>query len=77
MDVYILAGQSNMEGRAHRKDLPQELARPRPDILYFCGDTWEPLAPGGSRKPPSPDGFGPEITFGRTLANAPGRTNRV
>lgn len=67
-DVFILAGQSNMEGRAHRRDLPADLAASREDILFFHSDRWGPLAPGSSARPAPPDGFGPEISFGRALA---------
>ena len=68
-DVFILAGQSNMEGRAHQRDLPESLRRTQHDVLFFSTDHWTSLAPGSSTRPASPDGFGPEISFGRTLAD--------
>lgn len=71
VDVFILAGQSNMEGRAHRSGLPPVLAAPQPGIRFFFADSWGPLAPGSSVRPEPPDGFGPEIGFGAELAAHP------
>src|SRR5687768_44107 len=68
IDVFILAGQSNMEGRAHRRDLPPDLNRAQSEILFWFDTSWGQLQPGSSRRPAPPDGFGPELSFGRTLA---------
>lgn len=92
-DVYLLAGQSNMDGRGQAADLTNDLARwsqPQNDVrIYFANPGsstnydplpayvtgWQTLATGCSVPPgfvgalPSPD-FGPEIGFGRTLADA-------
>ena len=92
-DVYILAGQSNMDGRAHVAELTGELAHwaaPQPDVRFaysdstlrnrhFASEGWITLRPGYSVPPPATlphvDGlptafFGPEISFGRTIADA-------
>lgn len=69
VDVYILAGQSNMEGRADRHDLPPRLQGPQQDVLFYHNAAWTALAPGSSRRPAPPDGFGPELSFGRALAD--------
>ena len=69
IDVYVLAGQSNMDARAHRKDLPRRLQDAQTDVRFFFDDRWTYLSPGSSANPPMPDGFGPEISFGRTLAD--------
>ena len=91
-DVFILIGQSNMDGRAKAQDLVGPLAnfaKPQADVKidYSCSDLrgpvhgsdgWKPLAPGwsapGNRfsagyKVPS-DRFGPEVSFGRAMADA-------
>lgn len=56
--VYVLAGQSNMEGYAPITDLPEELTEVRPDFPIFMGNMpydhdrtggrglWAPLSPG-------------------------------
>lgn len=45
-DVYLLAGQSNMDGYGHNKDLPGNLQKPQPGVMIFHGDT----APDGDLK---------------------------
>ncbi|WP_437291134.1 sialate O-acetylesterase [Sorangium sp. So ce406] len=77
--VFVLAGQSNMVGFGVGADLPVEL-RSQPDIWYdhFNPDArqggpyaaatstdWGPLEPKGEARR-----YGPEITFGRTIAAA-------
>jgi hypothetical protein len=82
--VFILAGQSNMLGYGLEGDLPPELATqsdvqfdfwnttarlPGGDFAVSVTTDWEalstrPLQPGGEGH------FGPEITFGRTVADA-------
>lgn len=83
--LYLCAGQSNMDGRAKVKALTGELApyaQPLPEVLirYSAGGLrrklraspgFIALAPGCSE---SPNTFGPELSFGRALAQAhPGR----
>lgn len=72
--VYLLAGQSNMDGRAATSALPTSpvnLQQPQADVRYYNGysgsdgytnGAWTNLFPG-------PTQFGPEITFGRTMAD--------
>ena len=61
--VFLLAGQSNMDGRGLASELPTELQNPQPDVLLYEGGAASPLTPVGGR-------FGPEVTFGRTVADA-------
>ncbi|HEY0258194.1 MAG TPA: sialate O-acetylesterase [Candidatus Methylacidiphilales bacterium] len=90
-DVFLLAGQSNMDGRGSKKQLVGPLAKwalPRPDILIAYSSSslhgpvcssggWKPLepgysAPGGKQRDTVvlPGGsFGPEVSFGATLAD--------
>ncbi len=68
--VYLLAGQSNMSGEGDLGDLPQALADPQTDVDFYYripgdADVFTSLQPGSS------DGsdFGPELSFGRTMAD--------
>jgi hypothetical protein len=64
--VYLLAGQSNMVGWCSNSGLPPELQQSRPDIPIYWQNLWWDLQPGlggDSGK------FGPEITFGRDMAD--------
>jgi hypothetical protein len=87
--VYILSGQSNMDGRGRKSELVAELApwaKPQEDVSIaysnsskrgpYATDGFVPLEPGYSvppgtkeRKLPG-DTFGPEVSFGRTIADA-------
>jgi hypothetical protein len=62
--VFILAGQSNMDGRADPAGLPADLPPPA-NVLVFTGSDWGQLRPGKQ--------FGPEISFGPAMATALGR----
>lgn len=84
-DVFVLAGQSNMDGRGKVADLTAEQRQPieRAWIYYRNPPVesagWQPLGPGYSDPPgfrgklPSST-FGPELGFGRAYSAArPGR----
>ncbi|MEO0514214.1 MAG: AAA family ATPase [Planctomycetota bacterium] len=80
VDIYLLAGQSNMSGQGQADQVPDALREPHASaLIYFAplsppGDSlldrphareWSPLAPGSG----DPEGgFGPELSFGHTLA---------
>ena len=80
-DVYLLAGQSNMDGRGLTSDLSQEQKKPLERAIIFyrsvprTSDGWQTLAPGFSVPPkykgdfPSPT-FGPELGFARSMLTA-------
>ncbi len=80
-DVYLLAGQSNMDGRGKAADLSEAQRQPFEEAIIFyrnppaASDGWKPLAPGYSIAPgykgglPSPT-FGPEIGFARSMLQA-------
>ena len=77
-DVYLLAGQSNMDGRGAMSDLADDQKKPFDNAIIFyrnasrSTDAWRPLAPGFSVPPkykgelPSPT-FGPEIGFAHSM----------
>jgi len=63
--VYLVGGQSNADGRANTSDLPTNLQSPQADVPYFApatGNTLSTLRPGTTQ-------FGPEVTFGRSMAD--------
>jgi iduronate 2-sulfatase len=87
--VYILAGQSNMDGRGKKSELVGDLAswaRPQADVRIaysnstrrgpYSTDGFVPLEPGysvppGTKEKKLPgDTFGPEVSFGRAIADA-------
>ena len=69
VDVYLLAGQSNMDGGGLVSGLAPSIQISQEDVLLFWSGWWQwrGLAPasywGGAY-------FGPEVTFGRRLADA-------
>jgi len=80
VDVYLLAGQSNMSGHGQPDQVPAALQPPHATAqIYFAplnppGDsrldrphtrTWSPLAPGSGQ---FEQGFGLELSLGHTLA---------
>lgn len=80
-DVYLLAGQSNMDGRGLVSDLTKRRARSVEDAIIFYRSVprtshgWQKLAPGFS-VPPKYKGefpsttFGPELAFARSMLDA-------
>jgi len=62
--VFLLAGQSNMSGRAPASGLPTALQAPQGDVLFYYASSLTTLRPGSGTD------FGPEVTFGRTVADA-------
>jgi len=72
--VFLLGGQSNMSGRACSSELPTSpvnLQQPQPDALLFNGyNGWLPIDHLVPLQPGSGEDFGPEVTFGRAMADA-------
>ena len=66
--VYLLAGQSNMQGIGVSSELQPPLSQPQDDVRFWSGTGWVSLRPGfGAYAGTS---FGPELTFGRAMADA-------
>ena len=65
--VFVLAGQSNMDGGGVVDDIPAELKGPHSDVLFarFWGTELKPLEPAKLGK-----SFGPEVAFGAEMARA-------
>ena len=73
-DVYVLSGQSNMQGIGSLAELAEEDRTPCPNVFYWNGKAFEPLVPGQTKTSTRDGEFGPEITFARAIsAKAPGR----
>ena len=77
VQVFLLGGQSNMDGRASQSGLPAALQNPQADVLLYTragtpgiGGTLASLQPGSFRTDGFGNFFGPEVTFGRSLADA-------
>lgn len=80
-DLYLFAGQSNMDGRGKTANLSEAQRRPSEKTIIFyrnppyTSDGWQALAPGFSIPPkhrkgvPSPT-FGPEIGFAAEMQKA-------
>jgi len=80
-DLYLFAGQSNMDGRGKAVNLSKSQRRPSDKTIIFyrnpphASDGWQPLAPGFSIPPrhktgiPSPT-FGPEMGFASAMGKA-------
>ena len=73
--VVLLGGQSNMDGRAATSSLPTSpvnLKNPQSDVTYYNGYSASNGYTGGnlSTLRPGATQFGPEVTFGRAIADA-------
>lgn len=80
-ELYLFAGQSNMDGRGKAAELTDDERRPSEKTIIFyrnpphASDGWQPLVPGFSIAPkykggvPSPT-FGPEMGFASAISKA-------
>lgn len=69
--VYLLGGQSNMDGWGYVTGLPPALQLAQDDVdIYWSGrGQWTGLAASASGSAWGVEYFGPEVLFGRTLAD--------
>lgn len=71
IDLFLIAGQSNMDGRAEIADSPSppDWSIPQSDILFFhdANIGWGDLDVGSSSPPGTLTTYGPELSFGRSL----------
>ena len=69
VSVYLLAGQSNMVGQGYGGELSEPLNDPQGDVMFWWGNHsgWSPLRTGSGN---GPDQFGPELNYGRLMADA-------
>ena len=74
-DVYLLAGQSNMDGRGLARELSAAQKKPMEQAIIFYrnpkteGEGWQPLSPKFSLAPKKYKGetFGMEIGFAQSM----------
>jgi hypothetical protein len=67
LKLFLLGGQSNMVGQlAYSSGLPIALQSPQDDIPFY----WRDSTGLTTLRPGSGNQFGPEVTFGRTVADA-------
>ena len=77
-DVYLLAGQSNMDGRGLARELSAAQKKPMEQAIIFYrnpktdGEGWQPLSPKFSLAPKKYKGdtFGMEIGFAQSMIKA-------
>jgi len=72
VDVYLLGGQSNMVGIGFANSLPPSLRVAQPDVQIYWSAVpeWRGLQPSSEASSGWGTYFGPEVTFGRTMADA-------
>ncbi len=69
VDVYLLSGQSNMQGSGKVAEIPQEIPREVPNAYFFNGKAFEPLVLGKTQTAGGGN-FGPEVGFALEAATA-------
>jgi hypothetical protein len=70
VDVWLLSGQSNMQGNAKLADIPADVTREIKHAYFWNGQEFEPLILGKTKTSTRADEFGPEIGFALELATA-------
>ncbi len=63
VDVYILSGQSNMQGIGKLKNLGETFKKPRENTFFWNGKTFEKLVPEKTKTSARKPEFGPEMGF--------------
>jgi len=69
-DVWLLAGQSNMQGSALVAELPAAIPKAVPNAFFWNGMEFEPLVLGKTRTSNNAERFGPEAGFALSMATA-------
>ncbi|MEN9359949.1 MAG: hypothetical protein RL095_1484 [Verrucomicrobiota bacterium] len=67
-EIYLLAGQSNMQGLGRLAELQAEDRSPPAGVFFWNGQAFEPFVPGRSRSSNRPGEFGPELGLAQFLA---------
>ncbi len=72
VDVYLLGGQSNMQGIAKIKNLPPEWSGTQvvPHAFFWNGTGFEPFVLGKTKTSTREGEFGPELGFALAMATA-------
>lgn len=69
VDVYLLGGQSNMQGIGKLANLPEGIRQPISNTFIFQKETFEPLVVGTTKTSKRAAEFGPEIGIALEVAN--------
>lgn len=69
VDVYLLSGQSNMQGVGSVAELPDELSGRIAGAHYWNGEQFEPLVVGETKTAARETQFGPEVGFAAAMAS--------
>lgn len=70
VDVWLLGGQSNMQGIAQVADYPAGLPRKIPQTFFWTGQDFETLVLGQTRTSARDGEFGPEVGFALDMATS-------
>lgn len=70
VDVYLLSGQSNMQGAGKIAQLPDDVPREIPHAWFFNGENFEPMVIGKTPISKQATNFGPEVGFALEMATA-------
>lgn len=70
VDVYLLGGQSNMQGIAKLANLPRDVVRQVPNVFFYNGKSFDALKIGTTKTSNREREFGPEIGFALELADS-------
>ncbi|MEZ6041233.1 MAG: sialate O-acetylesterase [Planctomycetaceae bacterium] len=69
VDVYLLAGQSNMQGNAKLADVPKNWLQAIPAAQFWTGNAFETMHPGMLQTSDRAGEFGPEVGFAVTMTS--------
>ena len=72
VDVYLLGGQSNMQGQGNIADLTGDQRQFSNEVYFWNGTQFEPLVVGKTRTSNRPERFGLELSFAREMAKRGG-----
>ncbi len=70
VDVYLLGGQSNMQGVGKIASLPNDVPKQIPHTYFWNQRTFEPLVLGTTKVSATLTTFGPEVGFALQTASA-------
>ncbi|MEZ6094458.1 MAG: sialate O-acetylesterase [Pirellulaceae bacterium] len=70
VDVYLLGGQSNMQGVGKIAEIPTEIPKEIPYTYFWTGEKFEPLVLGQTKISSRIAEFGPEVGFAIHMASA-------
>jgi hypothetical protein len=68
VDVYLLGGQSNMQGVGKYAELPDPKPKEVPFTWFWNGQSFEPFVAGKTKTSARQDEFGPELGFALEMA---------